>query len=160
MTARWRTAKPSDDKAIVDRFVALNREDPGPETVSREQAMRTLATFRREPQRGVAIVLDVDDTTCGYALLVSFWSNELGGEVCTVDELYVDPSQRRHGHARMLFEQLDQLWARAHVAHAIETTPANARAREFYESLGFTGSNLAMIKCVVPRQGPTEGLLR
>jgi hypothetical protein len=41
------------------------------------------------------VVCDVERRTVGYALLISFWSNELGGEVCNIDELFVAPVYRR-----------------------------------------------------------------
>jgi hypothetical protein len=64
----------------------LNAEDPGPNPVQPQHVRRTLAKLREEPNRGRAVVCDVERRTVGYALLISFWSNELGGEVCNIDE--------------------------------------------------------------------------
>jgi ribosomal protein S18 acetylase RimI-like enzyme len=86
------------------------------------------------------VVLEVEGRAEGYALLASFWSNELGGEVCNVDELYVRPSSRRLGHARELLEALAAgapLWPRRPVAVELEVSPSNARAQALYAGLGF-----------------------
>ena len=104
------------------------------------QVRSTLETFRAEPTRGRAIVLDVDGETAGYAFLVSFWSNELGGEICTVDELYVTARVRSQGYGTMLVESLAAgapIWPRRPVALELEVHPRNTRARALYERLGF-----------------------
>jgi len=51
-------------------------------------------------------VLDVGGVAAGYVLLISFWSNELGGEICNVDEPSVAQSLRSQGHASRLVESL------------------------------------------------------
>lgn len=144
----WRIATASDDEAIVSMCMALNAEDPGPAPVGPEQMRHTLIKLRQEPERGRAVVCDVDDRTAGYALLISFWSNELGGDVCNVDELFVAREYRSRGLATKLFEQLadreQSLWPMRPAALALEVTPQNERARALYERLGFRGKNLAM----------------
>ena len=102
----WRVATASDDETIVTMCVTLNAEDPGPKPVEPQQVRRTLAKLRDEPNRGHAVVFDVEGRAVGYALLISFWSNELGGEVCNIDELFVIPDYRGHGLATSLFDRL------------------------------------------------------
>ena len=98
----WRCAQASEDDAVVAMCLALNAEDPG-QPVQAEQVHRTLQRLRAEPTRGRALVAELAELAelaeprgelVGYALLVSFWSNEYGGELCTIDELYVRPAQR------------------------------------------------------------------
>lgn len=144
----WRDAMPADDEAVVSLCLALNAEDEGQQPVSGVQVERTLRTLRAEPWRGKTVVLDVDGVVAGYAFLISFWSNELGGEVCTVDELYVVPTERSQGHARALFADLERLWGRPFAAAGLETSPANERAKAYYRSLGFDGDNTAMVRRV------------
>jgi GNAT superfamily N-acetyltransferase len=143
----WRNAEPTDDPAIVRMGLALYAEDPGPELVPAEHTERTLAAFRREPWRGRALVLELEGRVCGYALLASFWSNEMGGEACVLDEIYVEPGQRGRGRATRLLEDLlsgASPHAHSAVALALEVTPANQRARRLYERLGFRAKNLTM----------------
>ncbi len=123
--------------------LALYREDPG-EPVSADQIRRTLARLRAEPVRGKAVVAEVDRKVVGYALLVSFWSNEYGGEICTIDELYVVPPLRSRGIAAELLGAIGanpSLWGSAPVALELEVSPSNARARSLYERLGFRARN-------------------
>jgi hypothetical protein len=75
----WRLATASDDEAIVSLCMALNAEDPGPHPVQPQHVRRTLAKLREEPNRGRAVVCDVESRSQLYPA-DSFWSNELGGE--------------------------------------------------------------------------------
>ena len=143
----WRDALPADDEAIARLCLALNTEDPGPDPVPPANVHRTLRELRQTPTRGRAIVLDLEAEISGYAFLISFWSNELGGEVCVIDELYVTPKHRGQRHATRLLESLSARqtpWFENAIALALETTPDNARALALYERVGFRGRNLAM----------------
>ena len=144
----WRLATASDDEAIVSMCMALNAEDPGLNPVQPQQVRRTLAKLREEPNRGRAVVCDVESRTVGYALLISFWSNELGGEICNIDELFVAPLYRGRGLATALLEELadkeQSVWPIRPAALTLEVTSQNERARALYERLGFRGKNLAM----------------
>ena len=98
----WRIASAEDDKCVVAMCMALSAEDPGPAPVHPQQVRRTLAKLRQEPVRGRAVICNVETRAVGYALLISFWSNEIGGEVCTIDELFVLPEHRGRGLATAL----------------------------------------------------------
>jgi GNAT superfamily N-acetyltransferase len=146
----WRVATAWDDQAIASMCMALYAEDPGPAPVPPERMRETLRRLRTEAHRGRAVVCDIDGHVVGYALLISFWSNEPGGEICVVNELFIAPFYRSRGLATMLFERLaggePLLWSSKPAALALEVTPQNGRARAFYERLGFSGENLAMRK--------------
>ena len=76
-----------------------------------------------------------------YALLISFWSNELGGEICNIDELYVCRHVRGNGHGKALIMSLkteNSIWPNKPVAIELEVSPHNSKARAFYEKLGFS----------------------
>jgi len=85
-------------------------------------------------------------------LLISFWSNELGGEVCEVDELFIVPEHRNQGYGTLLFAAIARgdLWSASFVAIALGVTPDNARARRLYERLGFTAIGVSLVKRLAP----------
>ena len=125
-----------------------NHEDPGPRPVPPAHVQATLATLRAEPYRGRAVVLELDGRVTGYALLISFWSNELGGEVCEIDELFVAPEHRSRGHGAALFAAVErgELWPSPPVAMALIIHDDNERARRLYERLGFDVSGISMVR--------------
>ena len=145
----WRLSLPADDELVVSMCVALNAEDPGPQPVPKSHIRRTLQILRLFPDRGQVVVLEIGDHVRGYALLISYWSNELGGEVCVIDELYVVPEIRGRGHGTTLLAGLATRtlpWSARAAALTLEVSPNNARARHFYERLGFQRGNLTMIR--------------
>lgn len=136
---------PDDEELIAAMMVALYVEDPSPHVVERAGAIRTLRRLLDEPIRGRCVVLTDEERFpggrgIGYALLCSFWSNELGGEICVVDEIYVAPPARGQGLATRFLGALTAgalpFFADA-VAFELEVTPQNARARALYERMGF-----------------------
>ena len=145
--SQWRLAQGADDGAIAEMCRHLYLEDPGPSPIPPENIHTTLVTLRRSPDRGRAVVLDVQGKVSGYALLIAFWSNELGGDICEVDELFVVPHHRNRGHGSALFRGIVQgeLWPGAITALALGTTRDNARARRLYARLGFAEVGVTMI---------------
>lgn len=149
LASMWREARPEDDDAITALCIALYEEDPASDPVPAEHHTRTLATLRAEPMRGRVLALEEDGAVRGYAILVPYWSNELGGEILIIDELYVAPSHRSRGRGRALLEALAQgggLWPEKPVALELEVTPSNVRARALYEQLGFRPKRNAALR--------------
>jgi GNAT superfamily N-acetyltransferase len=148
----WRPAYPDEDTAIVAMSLSLyGLESP---RVSEAQVRQTLATFRAEPVRGRALVLEAEGEAVGYAFLVSFWSNELGGEICTIDELYLEPAWRSHGYASALLTALqagEPFWPRQPVALELEVSPLNPRAHALYERVGFAVKDNTTLRLMVRR---------
>ena len=144
-------ATPEDDDAIVAMSLALYEHDSPPPKVSRGQVQRTLDTLRAQPVRGRALVLDADGQPAGYALLVSFWSNELGGEICTIDELYVAPAWRSQGFGTRLIEAVGRgdLWETTPVALELEVAPHNSGAYALYTRLGFASKTNRTLRRMV-----------
>jgi GNAT superfamily N-acetyltransferase len=92
--------------------------------------------------------LELERQLSGYALLIAFWSNELGGNICEVDELFVAPEHRSQGCGSSLFEAIAHgvLWSAPIVGIALGVTRDNVRARRPYERLGFAAVGVAMVR--------------
>ena len=94
---------------------------------------------------------------CGYALLVSFWSNEFGGEICAIDELYVEPEFRGRGFATQFIQRLARgnspIWLRRTAVITVEAYRTNPRARALYERLGFEVSPNHSLTLVLAKRG-------
>lgn len=126
--------------------LALYREDPGITTVEPGQVRETLALFERAPARGRALVAEVGDLIAGYAFLVPFWSNGVGGEVCEIDELYVRAERRGGGLGSALFAAIDAGRFGAFAGIALGVSPDNVRARRLYARLGFRAAGTTMVR--------------
>lgn len=106
---------------------------------------RTVDRLLTEPHRG-RILLFIDDTAIyGYAILIPYWSNEFGGNLLFVDELFVKPEFRNRGIARKFFDFLRTQRPFDAVVCALEVSPNNSRARKLYKSLGFEPRKYTMM---------------
>ena len=75
----------------------------------------------------------------GYALLVSYYSNEFGGLTAMLDEFFIEPESRSHGMGSEALEKI-KTWAVGHgyIGITLEVTDANPKARLLYERHEFT----------------------
>ena len=138
MSIEYRTVTRTDHAVLAGLMLELYEEDPAERHVPEENFSRTLLELETRPEKGTILVIDKDRQVVGYAVLINFWSNECGGNVVIIDELFVAKPCRRQGiGADFVRHLIDNEWNDA-VAVRLEVTPANARARRLYERLGFS----------------------
>ena len=127
------------DHDEVHRMVrALYAEDPSPHPPGDAEVTRTLAALADERRGAVLVVDDGDGAPFAYLFLTKLWSNELGGDLVFIDEIWVAPDRRSGGVGTALIEHaIRAMRERGAVAFELEVTPGNARARALYERLGF-----------------------
>ena len=80
-------------------------------------------------------IIETDGKISGYALTVNYPSQEFGGNVLWIDELFVLPEFRNRGIARSFFEFAEGLSEK--IALRLEVEPDNEKAVKLYKSLGF-----------------------
>ena len=131
------------DGADVPTFAAmvvrLYVDDPSSTVMTVERATAQATRMLREPERVSPFILRRGADVVGYMVLVPFFSNEYGGIVGVVDELFVLADWRGKGiggQALVLAKSVatERGWVRL----SLETNAANARARVLYERQGFT----------------------
>jgi ribosomal protein S18 acetylase RimI-like enzyme len=127
--------------------LALYGEDDLGAPMSALKVRMTLDRLASEPNRGEALMIEVGSAPVGYAFLIHYWSNEYGGDIVTIDELYVEPALRDRGIGRRFIEYLEENADRDAVGLQLEVAPSNTRAIALYERLGFRRSeNTALLK--------------
>jgi ribosomal protein S18 acetylase RimI-like enzyme len=132
--------------ALLEMMRSLYREDPASAAVPDSHFQATLATLLIQPQSGrVVLFLDEAKTLHGYAILIPYWSNEFGGVIVFVDELYVRMESRNRGIARGLFTFVADARPFDAKIIALEVSPDNVKARRLYESLGFETRRYTMM---------------
>lgn len=128
------------DVTYADAVLAMMRDlYATDEPASRPDPARfpdTIRTLLAHPERGRAVLIFRGSALSGYALLIPYFSNEFGGVIVFVDELYVVPEARSTGIGRGLFALVDRERPFDAVAVALEVSRKNTRARKLYESLG------------------------
>jgi len=123
---------------ILAMMEGLYAEDVPSSPVDQSRFPVTIGHFLANPARGRIVVFKEHDLVRGYALLVPYWSNEFGGTLLFVDELFVVPGARNRGIARSFFQFIEKERLFDAIALWLEVNPSNTGARRLYESLGFT----------------------
>jgi ribosomal protein S18 acetylase RimI-like enzyme len=139
MTGVTYSAMGDDSRAdvVCDMMRALYAEDAPSSGYTPRNFRATIDHLLAHPDHGRVVLLTEGSNVRGYALLIPFWSNEFGGTVVHVDELFVAPAARGRGIGAGLFAILERERPFGAVAVLLEVSPANGRARRLYESLGF-----------------------
>jgi ribosomal protein S18 acetylase RimI-like enzyme len=146
MTVKFRQLKQSDYSEFRRMCHALYREDPVDETITERKISKTVTELRKNPCKGRIIIFEEDDATIGYSILIPYWSNEYGGDILHIDELYVKPEHRQRGAAACFFQYISRKFKGTIVGLELEVTPSNAKAMAYYRKLGFKKTRNAHLK--------------
>jgi predicted GNAT family acetyltransferase len=133
----FRPLRHTDYSELKSMIHALYVEDPVNERITDEKISKTVIELRKKPCKGKIIIFEKDSVTIGYSILIFYWSNEYGGDVLHIDELYVKPEHRERGAATCFFKHIAQTYRDKIVAVQLEVSPSNTRARNYYRKLGF-----------------------
>lgn len=150
MKTPFRKITPIDHKHVTKMMFQLYEEDGQYElekTISNENIKKTLETLEKHPEKGCVLVLENDQQIIGYSIIINFWSNEYGGNIVDIDELYVQKDFRSQGIGTQFIQDLISMRFNDCVALQLEVNPKNKKARKLYEKLGFeTHKNETMTK--------------
>jgi len=105
--------------------------------MTKEKIRKTFDVFRSNPGKGIITVIEKDNVIAGYSILINFWSNEFGGNILFVDELYIKKEFRGQSIATDFIRYLSENRSEETVALQLQVTPENIKARRLYERLGF-----------------------
>jgi len=84
-----------------------------------------------------AYILEKDNLPCGYALLAETWSQEAGGAVIWIEELYVLPEYRGHGLGHEFFSFLEKTYQNHAKRFRLEVEDENEGAVRLYKRMNF-----------------------
>lgn len=129
-----------------ENYLVLSREfyasDATDHPVSETHFQRTFdETVGDSPYaRGWLIRETADGPVVGYMLASLTWSNEFGGRIAWLEELYLRKETRGRGLGRkVLTAVLDELKSRDQVlGFRLEVAPANADVAILYKNMGFS----------------------
>lgn len=123
-----------------DLFLAMSREfyrTPGVlHDIPDEFRFRTFEEMTRSDLYLDGRFLLLNGVEAGYVLLTKSFSQECGGAVVWVDELYVRPEFQGQGLAGFFFRWLEQNFSAAR--YRLELEPGNTRAEALYRRMGYT----------------------
>lgn len=88
-----------------------------------------------------AIIVEVEDKCAGYAQLSFTWSNEAGGFVVWLEEIYIKPEFRGMKLGTELINFILNEYKNKASRFRLEVSPANDSAARLYSRLGFKPLN-------------------
>ena len=89
----------------------------------------------------------------GYGLLSITYSNEVGGVVLWIEEVYVLHDYRGKGYGKEFFQYVEREYAGIFRRFRLEVAPSNTRAKRLYEQLGYQTLEYAqMVKELDPEE--------
>lgn len=138
---RYRRMEEADREVVAGMIMAFYEEAGGGEFMNPGMIERTFRQLAAHPDYGWVEVFEAQGRIIGYALLVNFWSNEYGGIVLNIDELYVVPGARGGGVGTAFLNHLAAGHPGDLAALKLEVLPYNRRALRLYEKLGFRKSD-------------------
>lgn len=128
---------PGDETDFLAMSDAFYHTDACDHVVDPAYARRTFKTLMAgSPYIDCLLYTNEQDEALGFALLAHTWSNEAGGMVVWVEELYVRDAARGQGVGHSLLAAIHEGFPDA-LRFRLEVTPANARARALYATLGY-----------------------
>lgn len=124
---------PQDYDALCSMIFHLYEDEGEPMTASKIQ--KTIQQAQHAPEYLQIKLLKEEAMPIGYAILSAFWSNEYGGMVLIIDELYILPAYRNKGIATHFLNELTN--SQKYVAYSLEVFAQNTSALALYKRLGF-----------------------
>ncbi len=84
------------------------------------------------------VIIEQQGKPAGYVLLSFTWSNEAGGEVVILEELYVAPEFRGQKMGSAVMDWLTDTYGQKAMRLRLEVCKENVGAMHLYEKKGFT----------------------
>ncbi len=137
----FRAYKPSEQDKIQQMIEDFYQEAPEGKPMTPGKIALTFDRLNKHPDSGTIIVFEQDSMLIGYALLINFWSNEYGGIILIIDELYIQPAYRGLGIGSSFIRYLIDHKVSNWVALELEVLPYNKKALQLYEKIGFRKSD-------------------
>lgn len=100
-----------------------------------EFIIKTFEELMNSDNYAQCYIFEKDNKKAGYALLAKTFSQEAGGVVLWIDELYISPEFRSQGLASSFFKYLKESSKAARLR--LEFCPDNLKAIEIYKRHGF-----------------------
>lgn len=127
-----------DDRAAYLKMAAeFYTSDAVLNSVPQEHLEKTFDELMRSDNYVKGYIIECGKDTAGYALLVKSYSQEAGGLVVWVDELFVLPQYRNRGLAHEFFAFITNNVSENAKVFRLEVEQGNKRAISLYKQLGF-----------------------
>lgn len=130
-----RKIQTSDRQSYIELATQFYNSDAVLHPIDQINIEKTFDEMLRSDCYAEGFVFEYESMPIGYALLAKTFSQEAGGMVIWIEELYVLPQYRSKGIASRFFAFLEEHYPAKR--YRLEIEPENQRAAELYKRMGF-----------------------
>jgi ribosomal protein S18 acetylase RimI-like enzyme len=131
-TLHFRAVCDHDLPNLEQMIFALYREDEYGEVMSCQKIQHTVQELMQHPEKGRIIVFCLGKAVVGYSIVIYYWSNEYGGNIAVINELYIQPQCRGKGIDTCFLEYIVAVGGGSVKGLQLEVTPVNEKAFAYY----------------------------
>ncbi len=139
----FREITENDRDFYINTVKAFYNSDAVLHSIPDDYIVKTFEELMHNDTYAQAFIIEKDDKRAGYALLAKTFSQEAGGIVLWLDELYILPEFRSCGLGSAFLEFLKQIPDTARLR--LELCPSNKKACEVYKRQGFENFGYAQM---------------
>lgn len=133
----FRPYQKEDKSALTTLIMGLYAADAAGEEMTSDKIEKTVHALSGDSPAGKILMVLDERTPIGYALLIRYWSNEYGGWLVFIDELFITESHRGQGAGSSFIHFITTQYFKDVQAFALEVMPSNHQALALYQRLGF-----------------------
>ena len=137
MSILFRPYSEKDFNILNSMIKNLYDEDPGYASINDLKIKKTINALTKNKEKGRIIIFQLEKEIIGYAISINYWSNEYGGNILIIDEIYIIPEYRRKGHGKAFLKHLIENNLKTSKGIQLEVGNKNKRAYKLYEEFGF-----------------------
>lgn len=123
-------------KDLIPMVMSLYEEDSYGEPMSEDKVRLSVTELQNHPEKGQIYLFLHQNKAVGYAICINFWSNEHGGDIIFIDEIYVRPQWRFQGISTQFIQFLSRRDGNVK-GFQVEVTPTNKDSYRFFLKQGF-----------------------
>ncbi|NET33051.1 MAG: GNAT family N-acetyltransferase [Cyanothece sp. SIO1E1] len=137
MLCTFRPFQPKDEAKLQAMVKQFYEEEAAEGPMDREKVKLTIKTLGEQPSAGAILIAEGEVGILGYAIVIHYWSNEYGGWLAFLDELFITPPFRGLGLGTKFVQYITLEYGEKIIGTGLEVMPNNTRALQLYQRLGF-----------------------
>jgi GNAT superfamily N-acetyltransferase len=137
MTVEYIQFRDEFRNVLMGMIKALYAEDPSGNKMNEEKIDKTIIYLKSHSESGKILLFISNGVIVGYSIIIYYWSNEYGGFILLLDELFVKEEYRNQGIGSAFISHLVTDETAFCKAIFLEVIPSNEHAMRFYNRIGF-----------------------
>lgn len=137
MSICYRQYQITDKSELVEMMQGLYTEDFEGKPLTISKINKTIKELTEKREKGEILILEKNQIIIGYSILINYWSNEYGGNILVIDELYIKSVFRKKNVATDFIKFLIEKRFSNSIAIQLEIMPSNNKAKRLFEKAGF-----------------------